>query len=59
VKHLDWVLAGRDQAAMRASRDRFLAVALPQQATLVFSHATFPPWGRIVQDGDGFRWEDV
>lgn len=56
VEHLDWVLAGRDQAAMRASRDRFLTDAVPQRATLVFSHANFPPWGRIVHNGDGFRW---
>ncbi len=28
-------------------------------ATLVFSHALFPPWGRIVSDGDGFRWEET
>ncbi len=59
VEHLDWVLTGRDRAAMRASRDRFLAIAAPQQAALVFSHATFPPWGRIVRDGDGYRWIDA
>ncbi|HEY8292828.1 MAG TPA: MBL fold metallo-hydrolase [Thermomicrobiales bacterium] len=58
VAHRDWVLAGRDRAAMRASRDRLLAMAVPQGATLVFSHALFPPWGRIVRDGDGFRWEE-
>lgn len=56
VTHLDWVLAGRDTAAMRASRDRLLAKAAAERATLVFSHANFPPWGRIVPDGDGFRW---
>jgi glyoxylase-like metal-dependent hydrolase (beta-lactamase superfamily II) len=56
VKHLDWILAGRDPVAMRASRDRLLAEAVPQQATLVFSHALFPPWGRIVPDGAGCRW---
>ncbi len=56
VAHRDWVLVNRDQAAMRASRDRLLAAAVPQGATLVFSHALFPPWGRIVPDGDGFRW---
>lgn len=56
VTHRDWVLANRDQAAMRASRDRLFAAAVPQGATLVFSHAMFPPWGRIVRDGDGFRW---
>ncbi len=54
--HRDWVLANRDQAAMRASRDRLFAVVVPQCATLVFSHALFPPWGRIVSDGDDFRW---
>lgn len=59
VAHLDWVLVNRDQAAMRASRDRLLASAVPQGATLVFSHALFPPWGRIVPDGDGFRWEEA
>ncbi|MDQ2787139.1 MAG: MBL fold metallo-hydrolase [Chloroflexota bacterium] len=58
VAHLDWVLANRDQPAMRASRDRLVAAAVPQGATLVFSHAMFPPWGRIVPDGDGFRWEE-
>ncbi len=56
VTHRDWVLANRDQAAMRASRDRLIATAVPQGATLVFSHALFPPWGRIVPDNDGFRW---
>jgi glyoxylase-like metal-dependent hydrolase (beta-lactamase superfamily II) len=59
VEHLDWVLAHRDQAAMRASRDRLLAMAVPRGATLVFSHALFPPWGRIVPNGDGFRWEET
>jgi glyoxylase-like metal-dependent hydrolase (beta-lactamase superfamily II) len=59
VEHLDWVLAGRDQTAMRASRDRFLAIALPQHAILVVAHATFPPWGRILPDGNGYRWEDA
>jgi hypothetical protein len=57
VAHLDWVLMGRDQSAMRASRDRLLAAAVPQNATLVFSHAMFPPWGHIVRDGSGFRWD--
>lgn len=56
VEHLDWVLAGRDRAAMRASRDRLLTAAVPERATLVFSHARFPPWGKIVPDGAGYRW---
>ena len=59
VEHPDWILTGRDPVAMRASRDRLLAVAVPQRATLVFAHANFPPWGRIVPVDDGFRWQDV
>ncbi|MGI8856760.1 MAG: MBL fold metallo-hydrolase [Thermomicrobiales bacterium] len=58
VAHLDWALIGRDRAAMRASRDQFLAVAAPQPATLVFSRANFPHWDRIVPDGGGYRWID-
>lgn len=58
VEHLDWVLTNRDQAAMRASRERLLAEAVPTDATLVFSHAQFPPWGRIVAVGGGYRWLD-
>jgi glyoxylase-like metal-dependent hydrolase (beta-lactamase superfamily II) len=57
VEHLDWAPAERDLAAMRASRERLLADAVPQRATIVFTHAAFPPWGRIVEADGGYRWE--
>ena len=57
VVHPDWVLTNRDPAAMRATRERLFAQVVPQSAALVFTHAHFPPWGRIVADGDGYRWE--
>jgi glyoxylase-like metal-dependent hydrolase (beta-lactamase superfamily II) len=57
VEHLDWVSPWVDPPAMRASRDRLIAEALPLDATIVFTHDTFPPWGRIVRAGQGYRWQ--
>jgi glyoxylase-like metal-dependent hydrolase (beta-lactamase superfamily II) len=63
AEHLDWVIkharTERDKPAMRASRRRFLAEAVPSQATLVFTHAVFPGWGRVVASAGGYRWESV
>ena len=56
VANLDWVSGGRDAAAMRASRERLLAEAIPAGATLVYTHSLFPGWGRIEPDGDRYRW---
>lgn len=56
VANLDWVSGGRDAAVMRASRDRLIARAVPEGATLVYTHSLFPGWGRIVPDGVGYRW---
>ena len=56
VANLDWVSSGRDQAAMRASRDRLMAEAAPAGATVVWTHSLFPGWGTIVKEGDGYRW---
>jgi glyoxylase-like metal-dependent hydrolase (beta-lactamase superfamily II) len=57
VEHLDWVSPGRDQAAMRASRERIFAAAAREAAVVVTAHEPFPPWGRIVPVGTGYRWE--
>jgi glyoxylase-like metal-dependent hydrolase (beta-lactamase superfamily II) len=59
VEHLDWGPAWGDRAILVASRDRLIAEAVPQNAILVFTHATFPPWGRIVPAGSGYRWESI
>jgi glyoxylase-like metal-dependent hydrolase (beta-lactamase superfamily II) len=53
----DWVLTNRDAAAMRQSRDRLIAEAVPRHALLAFSHAPFPPWGAIVPTDGDVRWE--
>jgi glyoxylase-like metal-dependent hydrolase (beta-lactamase superfamily II) len=53
----DWVLTNRDAVAMRASRDRLLAGATQSNALLAFSHAPFPPWGRVIAENGGYRWE--
>ena len=52
----DWCSPWVAPAAMRAARDRFFADAAVQQATIVFTHEPFPPWGAIVATADGFRW---
>lgn len=56
IEHLDWGSPWVEPVAMRASRDRLLAAAVPQDATIVFTHEAFPPWGRIVRDGADYRW---
>jgi glyoxylase-like metal-dependent hydrolase (beta-lactamase superfamily II) len=57
IAHPDWVSPGRDPVAMQASRERLLADAAREQATVVYTHAPFPGWGRIVLQGDGYRWQ--
>jgi glyoxylase-like metal-dependent hydrolase (beta-lactamase superfamily II) len=57
VEHLDWVPGDRDGDAMRASRARIFAAADRAEGVVVTAHERFPPWGRIVAAGDGYRWE--
>lgn len=57
VEHPTWVSPYRDTAAMVASRRRLLEEAADSQATVVFTHARFPAWGRIFRTDDGFHWE--
>jgi glyoxylase-like metal-dependent hydrolase (beta-lactamase superfamily II) len=56
-EHVDWIPPDRDLASTRASRTRVLAEAASTNATLVFTHGRFPPWGRAVPTDDGFQWE--
>jgi glyoxylase-like metal-dependent hydrolase (beta-lactamase superfamily II) len=51
----DW----QDRTQTRLSRERLIAEAVATQATLVFTHALFPPWGRVVSAGSGYRWEPL
>ena len=57
VEHLDWVPGNRDGDAMRVSRARIFAAAEREGGVVVTAHERFPPWGRIVAVGDGYRWE--
>ncbi len=54
---LDWASPWVNLPAMRASRDRLLAEAVPGNATIVFTHERFPAWGRIVAGENAYRWE--
>ena len=57
VEHPDWIPAGRDLAASRASRNRVYTDAAAARAAVVFSHDRFPAWGRVVSASGEFRWE--
>lgn len=59
VNHVDWVPQGRDPARMRASRERLIARAIPEQALLMTTHMPFPAFGRIVSTGGSAAWTDV
>jgi glyoxylase-like metal-dependent hydrolase (beta-lactamase superfamily II) len=57
VTHRDWISPGRDRAAMRSSREKLIAEALASRATLIYTHAPFPGWGRIVAEADDYVWK--
>ena len=57
VAFLDWVMPNRDIRTMRASRERLLSEAAETEATVVFTHEPFPPWGRIMRTGDGYTFK--
>lgn len=59
VAHLDWIVPWADEAGMRASRQRLIDDAIATDAVVVFTHETFPPWGKIVRGDGGYRWERV
>jgi glyoxylase-like metal-dependent hydrolase (beta-lactamase superfamily II) len=57
VEHTDWMVPWADPNQMAASRRKLLDDAVSNDALVVFSHADFPPWGRIARnEGFGFRW---
>lgn len=58
IEHRDWMVPWANQEQMLASRNRLLAEATSTDALVVFTHETFPPWGRIVGDEvSGYRWQ--
>ena len=57
VAHPHWMVTWADQKQMQASRRKLLDDAVSTNALVVFTHANFPPWGRIVPNEDSdFSW---
>lgn len=52
-----WHPPHADHAPLLASRERFYPLLADEAAHALYAHEPFPSWGRIVRDGDGYRWE--
>jgi len=59
IANIGWVSPGRDQEAMRASRQRVLDESIPTGAICVYSHEPFPAWGHIEEQNGQPRWVRV
>lgn len=59
VEHADWMPPSAIIDALASSRARIFADAARDQPLLATAHEHFPPWGRIVAVGDGYRWERI
>ncbi len=57
IAHPGWMPAGRSAAALLESRRRILGEAGASGATVIYSHEPFPPWGKVVREGSGYRWK--
>ena len=57
VEHPDWSPPHADIGALRTARGRIFPTLAREGALLVTAHEPFPPWGRIVAAGDGYRWQ--
>jgi len=57
VEHPAWKPPHGDRDALMASREHIFSTVAREDALLVTAHEPFPPWGRIVPTGDGYRWQ--
>ena len=57
VEHLTWAPPHAGLEALTTARQRLFPEVARENALLVTAHELFPPWGRIVATGDGFRWQ--
>ena len=57
VDHPDWAPPHADSDPLLATRKRIFPAIAREGALLVTAHEPFPPWGRIVVAGDGYRWQ--
>lgn len=56
VEHLDWMGPQRDREALARSRAHLMPELAEEGTHVVFTHTPFPPWGRIVACGSGYRY---
>lgn len=54
-----WTVYGSDKEQLQASRMKFLPEIAASQALVIFTHASFPGWGRVVQTENGYRWDPI
>jgi glyoxylase-like metal-dependent hydrolase (beta-lactamase superfamily II) len=52
-----WNPPHADHEPLMETRKRFYPLLADEGAHALYAHEPFPSWGRIVRDGDGFRWE--
>jgi glyoxylase-like metal-dependent hydrolase (beta-lactamase superfamily II) len=57
VEHPDWGPPHADSQTLEAARKRIFPTIAREGALLATAHEPFPPWGRIVAAGDGYRWQ--
>jgi glyoxylase-like metal-dependent hydrolase (beta-lactamase superfamily II) len=57
VEQPTWGPPHVDPNAMTATRRRWFPQIAAEAALVASAHEPFPPWGRIIADGIGFRWE--
>ena len=57
VANPGWGPPHADPETLTAARQRIFPGVAREGALLVTAHEPFPPWGRIVAAGDGYRWQ--
>ena len=57
VEHLGWGPPHSDLEVLMAARAEIFPRVAREEALLVTAHEPFPPWGRIVSAGEGYRWQ--
>jgi glyoxylase-like metal-dependent hydrolase (beta-lactamase superfamily II) len=57
VEHPHWGPPHADPDTLAAARERIFPTIAHEGALLATAHEPFPPWGRIVDAGNGYRWQ--
>jgi len=59
LAHPEWHPPFRDPAALLASRRHWFPRFADEQALILVAHMPFPALGRVLRDGDHFRWQPL